>query len=317
MASGLLDSSPLRGSNGDGGRRASAIPPPTHQQKRGTKRSADEALLLTPPRTIKRESRKRIGKRTVTAGGASGATTITRTTTRTKLKSKSKSTPPVSRGSRSGSKDGHETELDAVDTDAEEGEEPSLGDGKGRRLDFGPQPKKRRTGSLDARLESLLENFNSDDPENPFWDGSAESKKTSPRTELAEKTEKSVRIRSPTPPVVHFQQGKAPVSPPPSKKRTVKTGKRKVKTDQTIIEEVVEEVPVDPSIEATTDEKTIIEDEPPTLAPSTPRKGKRSLSPVRDSPNNPFLDVESPCGEPPEPRTPTTHAEKPTITYVL
>lgn len=58
--------------------------------------------------------------------------------------------------------------------------------------------------------------------------------------------------------------------------------------------------------------------------PSTP-KGKRREespeSPVRDSPNNPFLvDDDSPASvtaELVEPRTPTAHVEKPTVTYVL
>lgn len=288
MAAAILDSSPIRG--------ATAIPPPTAQSKRGQKRSADEALLLTPPGTVKREHRKRTGKRVVTVS--------TRTRARTRSGSKAQSKEQQQQQSRSRGS-GQESELEASEADADNNNDdnddsgPSLGDGAhpGRRLEFGRETKRRRTGSLDARLESLLE-----DPENPFWDGP--TKKTSPATDLANKAEKSVRIRSPTPPVVHFK-GKEPVSPPPSKKQNLKTGKRTV-----TLEAVAEEEP----------QTAVI------AAPSTPKKGrKRATSAaakvVRDSPNNPFLDDDdsplSVSGEPAEPRTPTAHAEKPTIAYVL
>lgn len=74
-------------------------------------------------------------------------------------------------------------------------------------------------------------------------------------------------------------RGKAPVSPPPSSRR------------QNII------------------------------CPSAPRKKNVAIvdQPIRDTPNNPFLD-DSPMsisGEPVEPQTPTEHVEKPTVTYVL
>lgn len=206
------------------------------------------------------------------------------------------------KGKQTGSQSRH-GQKDALEAIAEscedEDEEPSLGDGLGRKLDFGRETKRRRTDSLDARLESLLE-----DPENPLWDsGLDKDKKANSGSDLEDKAEKTVRIRSPTPPVVHFK-GKEPVSPPPSKKRTVKKGKRTVETS---------------TVEEETETETLVL---PLQAPSTPKKDrKRAPTPVRDSPNNPFLDDDnspfSVSGEPAEPRTPTAHAEKPTISYVL
>lgn len=114
------------------------------------------------------------------------------------------------------------------------------------------------------------------------------SKIAEPAVEGAEDSE---RARTPSPPLVHFQ-GKAPVSPPPSRRRRAKAA------------------------------KTVVEKPQLLPLPST-LKGKRREEeddlPVRDSANNPFLD-DSPLsvsGEPIEPRTPTESGEKPTITYVL
>ncbi|KAI5121438.1 hypothetical protein M0805_006199 [Coniferiporia weirii] len=156
-----------------------------------------------------------------------------------------------------------------------------IGTGGGRRLDFGH--KKRRLGDLDERLEALIESIDGEDSENPFWVGPSKT------AEPADEERKGERARSASPPLVHFR-GKAPVSPPPSHRQ---------KPAVADVVDVVEQPPL----------------------PSTPKgKQRKEYSPVRDSPNNPFLDDDSPvsiAGDPVEPRTPTAQAEKPTIAYVF
>ncbi|EJD05450.1 uncharacterized protein FOMMEDRAFT_17748 [Fomitiporia mediterranea MF3/22] len=306
------------------------LPSPS-RPKRPLKRTASEALPPTPPRTVKRERKRRVGKRS-----------ISRT-------SKSRS---QSRASK------HDSEHDVSDNKEEQ---HSLGEGIGRRLDFGPLAKRRRLEDLDARLETLLEA--PDDEENPFWDGPSKPKpgvtgitETTDKGDAKESlektknTEKGVRIRSPTPPLVSFH-GKALASPPPSNRRKKGAkGKASVSTVEAKPESGVEpsaeaslellasaaagssanvedEVPLEKAEESSTtavDKSDETEEPLPTVElplPSTPKKGKARLvdSPVRDSPNNPFLDDSPPSvsGEPAEPRTTTTRPEKPTITYIF
>lgn len=163
-----------------------------------------------------------------------------------------------------------------VDTDSEEEKER---DRKVGRLQLGK--KRRRTDRLDAVAAALT----GEDAENPFWDGAESSKD---RVEVAggdvEEQEDREHERSPTPPVVRYRQNRAPVSPPPSRRR------RFVKTA----------VPVTPKGKSKADSD---DDD----------------RPVRDSGDNPFLD-DSPLSvndeaSPKTPREP--EGEKPTITYVL
>ncbi|KAH8116217.1 hypothetical protein DFH11DRAFT_1484317, partial [Phellopilus nigrolimitatus] len=215
---------------------------------RNLKRSASTASLLTPPRTVKRK-----GKRNVRPSRSN------------------------SRGSQRG------TEPEQSDSDGA----ISLGTGSGRRLEFGR--KKRRVGEVDSRLDALLDSLSGEDSDNPFWDGPTKPAGPSDKgevrkEEVRKKEETRERERSQSPPIVHFR-GKAPVSPPPSRRQ-----------------------------------KTVVKGRPVRPLPRTPKGKKREeTSPVRDSPNNPFLD-DSPgsvVGEPVEPRTPTETSEKPTITYVF
>lgn len=130
------------------------------------------------------------------------------------------------------------------------------------------------------RLDAVMSELSGMDAENPFWDGP----QVPPATDVDVDDEE---LRSPSPPLLKFRR--APVSPPPSHRET---------QTQTVVP-------------------------PPTtpkaaFAPSSSTK-KGKLQPVRDSPNNPFLE-DSPAsimGEPVEPRTPTKHVEKPTLSYVL
>lgn len=176
------------------------------------------------------------------------------------------------------------------DEDADEDE--ALDSGRGastsrRRLVFGR--KRQRTDHLDAVLASL----SGEDSENPFWDGAAATgEDASTKGEDRGKT----TIQSSSQSIVDSTtRGKAPVSPPPSRRQTSVHQRRQSES-----------------------------------APSTPKTKVRERcgwsdpedtegDPIRDSPNNPFLD-DSPMSvtaEPIEPRTPTEQAEKPTLAYVL
>ena len=161
--------------------------------------------------------------------------------------------------------------------------------GTRRRLDFGR--KRRRTERLDAVLATL----DGEDPENPFWEGGkVPGKEGTNRTEGERKGKTVARTLSPPLEDIGFR-GRAPVSPPPSRRQT-----------------------------------SIHQRSRSEVAPSTPKsKGKArgghsdtelmEDEPLRDSPNNPFLD-DSPMSvtaEPVEPRTPTDRSEKPTLQYVL
>lgn len=178
------------------------------------------------------------------------------------------------------------------DSDEDADEDEALDSGRGastsrRRLVFGR--KRQRTDHLDAVLASL----SGEDSENPFWDGAAATgEDASTKGEDRGKT----TIQSSSQSIVDSTtRGKAPVSPPPSRRQTSVHQRRQSES-----------------------------------APSTPKTKVRERcgwsdpedtegDPIRDSPNNPFLD-DSPMSvtaEPIEPRTPTEQAEKPTLAYVL
>ncbi|KAL5514413.1 hypothetical protein ACEPAG_2501 [Sanghuangporus baumii] len=205
--------------------------------RRNLKRTASQALPPTPPRTVKREKKSRVARH------APNGSSKTKCPTRGR-----------SRGVRL------ERRLERIaeeEEEEQEKEEVSLGAAAviGRRLDFGPAAKRRKL-ELDARLDALL----GDDAENPFWDGPTKPKTTDAskvdvkgggdneedvekrgRTEKSGCTkhgssDKSVRIRSPSPPLLSFR-GKAPVSPPPSNRRKKKA--RGKATIDTITEEEV------------------------------------------------------------------------------
>lgn len=306
----------------------SGLPPPT-QPKRSKKRSADEAALLTPPGTIKRERKRR---------GAS-STSSRKRTTESVTSGRASTAASKSRSSRA-----TDSEVE-IETELNEAESSGrvFGAPVGVKLDFGRSMKRRRLGELDARLETLLE-LDGENSDNPFWDGPTKdsNKEDKGKTKTDDETQndsKHVRLRSPSPPLISFR-GKAPVSPPPSNRRKKRT-KKKVAVSETITEEPSKEEELEkpikevnseggskdettekPSEKVDTEElvkEPIVEESLPEL-PSTPKGKGRSL-PVRDSPNNPFLDTEEPSssvlGAFSEPRTPTIHAEKPTITYVF
>ena len=158
-----------------------------------------------------------------------------------------------------------DTESEGDDDDDEDEHQP-VG-----RLNLGR--KRQRTD----RLEKVAAALTGEDAENPFWDGATKEKRgvTDAEVEDEDEEEHTDRERSPTPPLVRFKKNKAPVSPPPSRRR-----------------------------------KTVTVAEP-----TTP---KSKIRPVRDSPNNPFLD-DSPSSvvDDASPKTPKEHEEKPEITYVL
>lgn len=333
----VLDSSPLPVVGPSG------LPPPT-QPKRTQKRSVDETLLLTPPGTIKRERKRH---NTPPASSRKG-------------KTRNSNRGRASTTTRPGTRSAHETDSEAeVETELESlgGSDKVFGSSVACKLDFGRSAKRRRLGELDARLETLLE-LDGENAENPFWDGPSKkdnSKEDKDKASTEETKEgardKHVRLRSPTPPLLNFR-GKPPVSPPPSNRR--KKGTRKSKKAATVTETIIEEpsesskevvieepskevtaepskeVPGELSKEEVSEETTTEEvskeateevvEEPQIELPSTPKGKARSL-PIRDSPNNPFLDdgasPSSAIDQLPEPRTPTAVAEKPTITYVL
>lgn len=259
----VRESSPARADSG-GDADPSSSP---SRSRRNLKRTASQALPPTPPRTIKREKKSRVSKNTT-----SGA-------------SKNKSpTRGRSRGVRL------ENQLERIVEEEEEEVEEKSSLGKaapiGRRLDFGPTAKRRRLEELDARLETLLETLGGEDDENPFWDGPVKARandtsnkgdeKDDDNAEGAEKrgravkngrdTDKTVRIRSPSPPLLSFR-GKAPVSPPPSNRRKRKfRGKVSI---ESVIEEEVETV--EPSATSTL--------EPPSESVGEPSKLSLEASP--------------------------------------
>ncbi|KAL5521551.1 hypothetical protein ACEPAF_2299 [Sanghuangporus sanghuang] len=212
--------------------------------RRNLKRTASQALPPTPPRTVKREKKSRVARHT--------------------LNGSSKTKSPTRGRSRGVRLERRLERIAEEEEEEQEKEEVSLGAAAviGRRLDFGPAAKRRKL-ELDARLEALL----GDDAENPFWDGPTKPKTTDAskidvkkggdNEEDAEKrgraekggctkhggSDKSVRIRSPSPPLLSFR-GRAPVSPPPSNRRKKKV--RGKATIDTVIEEeaVTAEPPV-------------------------------------------------------------------------
>lgn len=236
--------------------------------KRGVKRSASTASLLTPPRTVQRTAKR--GTRHLRSGSTASAGSQ-------QVSPRSTRSSPRSRASASGP--------DTTPTDG--GDDDSTFGSGGRKLEFGR--KRRRVGELDKRLEALIESIDEGDAEDVFWTGSP-----SKADEADDKVDmKSQRARTASP--VRATTVQAPPSPPASK-RNKRIGTRTVKAKATDL---------------------------PAL-PTTPKGKKReesAESPVRDSPNNPFLihddSPESVTAEPVEPRTPTAHVEKPTVTYVL
>ncbi len=135
------------------------------------------------------------------------------------------------------------------------------------------------------RLDAVLASLSGEeaDAENPFRDDDGDDDEQ--------------RLSSP----VTFRINKAPVSPPPSRRQNTRSKASKSSSSSSSQAEVEAELELE--------------------TPRTP-DGKSSL-PIRDTPNNPFLEDDcSPMSvteDLVEPSTPTDHhvGEKPTISYVL
>ena len=182
--------------------------------------------------------------------------------------------------------------------------------------DESPDHKKRRTlGVLPGHDED-------EEDENAFWTGRGGSSrgKKQEKVAQADKTEES----SPSPAMLNYRV-KAPVSPPPSRRQPL--------IQPTRASSVERDIPVTPPrrlfLRASSPAADVFK---------TPTKSAATkIWPKRDSPNNPFLiessekvklrsewdssdDEEEVIGEARVREgtpTPTTHEEKPTITYVL
>lgn len=174
--------------------------------KRGLKRSASVASLLTPPRTINRPQKR--GSRHVENDSVDSAGSQ-------QVSPRSTRSSPRSRASASG--------LDTTSTDG--GDDDSVFGSAGRKLDF--RRKKRRVGEINKRLEALIESIDDGDAEDVFWTGPPAKEEVDKDKEEGEK--KSQRARSVSPLRVTTVQ--APVSPPPSK-RNKRIGRRTVKAKE-------------------------------------------------------------------------------------
>jgi hypothetical protein len=151
--------------------------------------------------------------------------------------------------------------------------------------------KKRRTGVDDLAAALAKSSAERAAEEDAFWLSDARGEEPSKHGTVLE-----------SPPALLTQPGrvkvKAPISPPPSRRKPRSPRKAAISVIATT------EVPVTPPRR------------------STRNKGKEKVpGPIRDSPNNPFLTddtaTDSLQSSPIGPRTPKVHVEKPTLTYVL
>ena len=182
------------------------------------------------------------------------------------------------------------------DSDASDYERAAPVGGAGGALFVGA--KRRRTG-LDA-LASAIAGSQSADPadaaEDAFWMGDGgRSQQGSERGTILQSPPDLAPAPHPKAAAPSATRGRAPMSPPPSRRRT-----------QTVKRTLPLVAPVTP----------------PRRSTRVVSKGKAKVpGPVRDSPNNPFLvNDDSPASveaSPAGPRTPSPHKEKPTLTYVL
>ncbi|KAH9918747.1 uncharacterized protein BXZ73DRAFT_52836 [Epithele typhae] len=158
--------------------------------------------------------------------------------------------------------------------------------------------KKRRTLTLDAIAEELTDAKAAEDA---FWMGESSAKPSS----SSQPPRKGLKNRAPTRPRGRSRT-RSPSSSPPPAPYMLQKGHSGLMSPP-------------PSRRA-----PIVPPRPATPPPPREEKEKGKELPVRDSPNNPFLNNESPAPiptsedlSPPEPRTPKKHAEKPVLAYVF
>ncbi|EGO03162.1 hypothetical protein SERLA73DRAFT_157968 [Serpula lacrymans var. lacrymans S7.3] len=186
--------------------------------------------------------------------------------------------------------------------------------------------KRRRTSKV------LAGQHDEEEDENAFWTGRSGTATTRAKGVAAtaqDASKEASQSRSPSPALLRYRV-KAPVSPPPSRRQS----QAPVQTQRATTPPLDE-----PPLPVTPPRRLFAQTAKPALLSRKKSKSREKIWPVRDSPNNPFLEIASSSapldnewdtssdeesdviGEALEREgTPTpakVHAEKPTITYVF